>query len=189
MRCSLLQSLLRDGEVHLLGFRVRLGLQRDDMGFDRLSLALEQPQFALVILLAQRGRCAFLRLLRDAGAAGQHAIAAEILDYARQRLARIQGLLPKAFRTLPDRDILVERAPIAIQDGAPGAEYNGPPADGSRPGVISINLKTPSELPTWRIPTLLHHEGDPGHHLQGAVFRETRGAKAPLYKQFAQYSA
>ena len=114
---------------------------------------------------------------------------AEILDYARQRLARIQGLLPKAFRTLPDRDILVERAPIAIQDGAPGAEYNGPPADGSRPGVISINLKTPSELPTWRIPTLLHHEGDPGHHLQGAVFRETRGAKAPLYKQFAQYSA
>lgn len=124
----------------------------------------------------------FLKTNDDAGRA-------EILDDARQHLARIQRLLPKAFRTLPDRDILVERAPIAIQDGAPGAEYSGPPADGSRPGVISINLKTPGELPTWRIPTLLHHEGDPGHHLQGAVFRATRGAKAPLYKQFAQYSA
>ncbi|HZZ31269.1 MAG TPA: DUF885 domain-containing protein [Phenylobacterium sp.] len=124
----------------------------------------------------------FLKTNDDAGRA-------EILDYAHQRLARIQGLLPKAFRTLPDRNITVERAPIAIQDGAPGAEYSGPPADGSRPGVISINLKTPGELPTWRIPTLLHHEGDPGHHLQGAVLRETSSGKAPLYKSFAQYSA
>jgi uncharacterized protein (DUF885 family) len=124
----------------------------------------------------------FLKTNDDAGRA-------EILDYARQRVNRIQGLLPKAFRTLPDRDMLIERAPIAIQDGAPGAEYNGPPADGSRPGVITINLKTPGELPTWRVPTLLHHEGDPGHHLQGSVFRRTRGDQAPLYKQFAQYSS
>ncbi|WP_293369274.1 DUF885 family protein [Phenylobacterium sp.] len=124
----------------------------------------------------------FLKTNDDAGRA-------EILAYAHLRVAKVQALLPKAFRTLPDRDMLIERAPIAIQDGAPGAEYSGPPADGSRPGVISINLKTPSELPTWRIPTLLHHEGDPGHHLQGAVFRKTRGDRAPLYKQFAQYSA
>jgi uncharacterized protein (DUF885 family) len=72
---------------------------------------------------------------------------AEILAYAHLRVAKVQALLPKAFRTLPDRDMLIERAPIAIQDGAPGAEYSGPPADGSRPGVISINLKTPANCP------------------------------------------
>jgi uncharacterized protein (DUF885 family) len=114
---------------------------------------------------------------------------ADILAYARLRVTKVQALLPAAFRTLPDRDMLIERAPIAIQDGAPGAEYSGPAADGSRPGVISINLKSPSELPTWRIPTLLHHEGDPGHHLQGAVLRKTRGDHTPLYKSFVQYSA
>jgi uncharacterized protein (DUF885 family) len=125
------------------------------------------------------------RFLKSSDDAGR----AEILAYAQARLTRIQALLPKAFHTLPDRNIVVERTPIAIEAGAPGAEYDGPPADGSRPGVIFVNLKTPAELPSWRIPTLLHHEGDPGHHLQGAVFRETNRTATPLYKQFAEYSS
>jgi uncharacterized protein (DUF885 family) len=114
---------------------------------------------------------------------------AEILRFGRDHLARLHGLLPRAFRTLPDRDITVDRIPPAIEAGAPGAYYDGPPADGSRPGIISINLKDTAEWPTWRLKTLLHHEGDPGHHLQHAVFRRAGGADAPLYRQFAQYSA
>jgi uncharacterized protein (DUF885 family) len=114
---------------------------------------------------------------------------AAILQYGRDHLARIQDLLPRGFRTLPDRDITVERAPVAIEAGAPGAYYEGPPADGSRPGVISINLKETSEWPLWRLPTLLHHEGDPGHHLQHAVFHKATGDGAPLYKSFAQFSS
>ncbi|HEY8617390.1 DUF885 domain-containing protein [Phenylobacterium sp.] len=114
---------------------------------------------------------------------------AEILQFAREHLPRLYGLLPRAFRTLPDRDVTVDRIPVAIEAGAPGAYYDGPPADGSRPGIISINLKTTAEWPTWRLKTLLHHEGDPGHHLQHAVFRRAGGADQPLYKQFAQYSA
>lgn len=78
---------------------------------------------------------------------------------------------------------------MAIEAGAPGAYYEGPPADGSRPGVISINLKTTEEWPTWRLKTLIHHEGDPGHHLQNAVFVRAAGTGAPLYKRFAQFSA
>ena len=96
--------------------------------------------------------------------------------------------MPRAFRTLPDRDITVDRVPVAIEAGAPGAYYSGPPADGSRPGVIAINLKETAEWPLWRLATLTHHEGDPGHHLQHAVFHKA-APDAPAYKSFAQYSA
>ncbi len=125
------------------------------------------------------------RLLKPDTDAGR----AELLQFARHHLASLHGLLPRAFRTLPDRDITVERIPVAIEAGAPGAYYAGPPADGSRPGVISINLKTTEEWPTWRLKTLLHHEGDPGHHLQNSVFRRAAGPELPLYRQFAQFSS
>jgi uncharacterized protein (DUF885 family) len=112
----------------------------------------------------------------------------ELLKYARDHLAHVHDLLPRAFRTLPDRDITVDRVPVAIEAGAPGAYYSGPPADGSRPGVIAINLKETAEWPLWRLATLTHHEGDPGHHLQHAVFHRA-APNAPAYKSFAQYSA
>ena len=123
----------------------------------------------------------FLKPDTDAGRA-------ELLAYARDHLAHVHDLLPRAFRTLPDRDITVDRVPVAIEAGAPGAYYSGPPADGSRPGVIAINLKTTAEWPLWRLATLTHHEGDPGHHLQHAVFKKA-APDAPLYRSFAQYSA
>lgn len=112
----------------------------------------------------------------------------ELLTYARDHLTHVHDLLPRAFRTLPDRDITVDRVPVAIEAGAPGAYYSGPPADGSRPGVIAINLKETAEWPIWRLATLTHHEGDPGHHLQHAVFHKA-APDAPAYKSFAQYSA
>jgi len=123
------------------------------------------------------------RFLKPATEVGRQAL----LQYARDHLAHVHDLLPRAFRTLPDRDITVDRVPVAIEAGAPGAYYSGPPADGSRPGVIAINLKETSEWPLWRLATLTHHEGDPGHHLQNAVFHKA-GHPAP-YKSFAQYSA
>lgn len=124
----------------------------------------------------------FLKPNTDAGRA-------EILAFSRDHLSGLHAKLPRAFRTLPDRDITVDRIPVAIEAGAPGAYYSGPPADGSRLGVISINLKDTAEWPTWRLKTLIHHEGDPGHHLQNAVFRRAAGPDLPLYRRFAQFSS
>jgi uncharacterized protein (DUF885 family) len=124
------------------------------------------------------------RFLKPDTDAGRQAL----LTYARDQLAHVHDLLPRAFRTLPDRNITVDRVPAAIEAGAPGAYYFGPPADGSRPGVIAINLKETAEWPIWRLATLTHHEGDPGHHLQHAVFHKA-APDAPAYKSFAQYSA
>lgn len=167
-------------EMHQLGLDTFASLSAELDGLLRAQGLSQGTVGARIDALGRDPR--FLKPNDDAGRAA-------LIAYANDRLAAIQPLLPRAFRTMPDRDIIVQRTPVAIEAGAPGAEYSGPPADGSRPGVISINLKETSEWPTWRLPTLLHHEGDPGHHMQHAVFTKARGAGSPLYKQFAQYSA
>ena len=50
-----------------------------------------------------------------------------------------------------------------------------------------LNLKTPSDLPSWRLPTLIHHEGVPGHHSQAAVLDEVGGLSA--FRRAARFSA
>jgi len=167
-------------EMHRLGLGVFRDLQAELDGLLKAQGLADGPVSRRIQALDHDPR--FLKPDTDAGRA-------EILRYSREHLERLHGLLPRAFRTLPDRDIMVDRIPLAIEAGAPGAYYAGPPADGSRPGVISINLKTTGEWPIWRLKTLLHHEGDPGHHLQNAVFRAAAGPDLPLYRRFAQYSS
>lgn len=167
-------------ETHRLGLDTVASLSAQLDGLLRAQGFAEGPLAARIKALDTDPR--LLKPNTDAGRA-------EILRYARDHLAGLYARLPLAFRTLPDRDITVERVPVAIEAGAPGAYYSGPPEDGSRPGVISINLKDTAEWPTWRLKTLLHHEGDPGHHLQNAVFRRAAGPGLPLYRRFAQFSS
>jgi uncharacterized protein (DUF885 family) len=50
--------------------------------------------------------------------------------------------------------------------GAPSGFYSGGTADGSRPGVVSINLTALDTRPLYDMESLLYHEAVPGHHLQ-----------------------
>ena len=110
---------------------------------------------------------------------------AQLLDAAREMLARISAQLPKAFRTIPSGSLEVRRVPIAIENGAPGAFYSE--GVGGEPGVYSLNLKTPADLPLWRLPTLTHHEGIPGHHFQAAVLNAAGGVS--LFRRLVRFSA
>jgi uncharacterized protein (DUF885 family) len=110
---------------------------------------------------------------------------AQLLEAARQMLVRITARLPKAFRTIPSAPLEVRRVPIAIENGAPGAYYSE--GVGGEPGVYMLNLKTTSELPLWRLPTLTHHEGIPGHHFQAAVLNEAGGVS--LFRRLVRFSA
>ncbi|RXG56629.1 PHD finger-like domain-containing protein 5A [Armadillidium vulgare] len=51
---------------------------------------------------------------------------------------------------------------------AAGAYYLGGSFDGSRPGVFYVSTSNPGDQPKYSMLTLSLHEGDPGHHLQGA---------------------
>lgn len=109
----------------------------------------------------------------------------KLLSLANEQLAAIKALLPGAFGITSVNPIAVRRIPPAIEAGAPGAFYSeGAPGE---PGVYSLNLKNPGEHVTWRLPTLTHHEGIPGHHFQYSVLGEAPAL--PLFRRIVRFSA
>lgn len=109
----------------------------------------------------------------------------QLLAAARNDIAAITALLPKGFKTIPKDELLVKRIPVAIENGAPGAFYSD--GVGGQPGTFSLNLKSPAELPLWRLPTLTHHEGIPGHHFQFSVLRAE--GDLSLFRRLVRFSA
>jgi uncharacterized protein (DUF885 family) len=109
----------------------------------------------------------------------------QLLAAARNDIAAIRALLPKGFKTIPKDELLVKRIPVAIENGAPGAFYSD--GVGGQPGTFSLNLKSPAELPLWRLPTLTHHEGIPGHHFQFSVLRAA--GDLSLFRRLVRFSA
>ena len=70
---------------------------------------------------------------------------------------------------------------------APGAYYNPPAFDGSRPGVFYINLRNTAEVAKFSMRTLAYHEGIPGHHFQIAIQQEMKGV--PIFRKVLPFTA
>ena len=91
---------------------------------------------------------------------------AELMAYLNGELSKINALLPQAFATLPPQPVVIRRIPEYAEASAPGGYYEDPPLDGSRPGTFFINLLDTSIWPRFDLPSLVHHESNPGHHFQ-----------------------
>jgi uncharacterized protein (DUF885 family) len=96
----------------------------------------------------------------------------QILGYCNGLIRALQPYLPRYFRVLPKAPVEVRRVPAYTEAGAPGGYYQRPALDGSRPGAFYINLRDTHEWPRWSLPTLVHHESEPGHHFQLALVQE-----------------
>jgi uncharacterized protein (DUF885 family) len=70
----------------------------------------------------------------------------------------------EAFDRRPKAACIVQRIP-AFQEANAAANYQGPPKDGSRPGIFRVPLPGP-KFPKPGMRTLAAHEGIPGHHFQ-----------------------
>jgi len=70
---------------------------------------------------------------------------------------------------------------------APGAQYQRPAPDGSRPGRVQVNTYKPEERSILTIESTSYHEGDPGHHLQIAIQQELE--ELPPFRQQGGYGA
>jgi uncharacterized protein (DUF885 family) len=106
---------------------------------------------------------------------------AKLLADLHSQVDRVRAKLPLVFRTLPKAEMVIRRVPPYLEAGAPGAYAWPPGVGGSRPGSYYINLRDTSETPSWVLPTLTHHEGIPGHYLQGAL--ENESTELPLVQQ------
>ena len=110
-----------------------------------------------------------------------------LIESLNRQVQALKPRLPEVFGRLPRADVEVRRVPPAIEAGAPGGYYQGPPLDGSRPGAYYINLRSTTNWPKFALPTLTYHEASPGHHLQVALQRETD--TLPPYRRANGFSA
>ncbi|EMY77473.1 PF05960 family protein [Leptospira weilii serovar Ranarum str. ICFT] len=93
---------------------------------------------------------------------------------------------PLFFR-MPESKVEVERIHVFKEKTAPGAYYDEPALDGSRPGVFYANLRDTKEIPTFGMKTLTYHETIPGHHLQIAIMQELKGL--PRFRNTITFTA
>jgi uncharacterized protein (DUF885 family) len=91
------------------------------------------------------------------------------------------------FLTTPHAKIEVRRVPEFKEATAPGAYYDPPAMDGSRPGIFFANLRDMNEVPKWSMPTLAYHEGVPGHHWQISTAEELKGL--PQFRKVIPFTA
>jgi uncharacterized protein (DUF885 family) len=95
--------------------------------------------------------------------------------------------LDKNFATKPKAVVDVQRIPIFTEKTAPGAYYNGPAMDGSKPGTFFANLRDVGETPKFGMRTLAYHEAVPGHHMQIAIAQELKGL--PVFRGIIPFTA
>ncbi len=98
---------------------------------------------------------------------------AQLIADLNAHVTKVNALLPNVFSTLPRAALQIKRVPLEIEQGSPGGYYQSPALDGSRPGAYYINLRDTKSWPKFDLPTLTHHEGNPGHHFQIAVAQES----------------
>jgi len=111
----------------------------------------------------------------------------QILKDYQTILDEINAGLDSAFNVRPKAGMKVERIPEFKEKTAPGAYYQQPSLDGSRPGKFFANLYDIKATPKYSMRTLAYHEGIPGHHFQIAVAMELEGL--PFFRKMSPFTA
>jgi uncharacterized protein (DUF885 family) len=112
---------------------------------------------------------------------------AQILEDYQTILDEIDNGVDRAFNVRPQAGLEVLRIPEFKEKTAPGAYYEQPALDGSRPGRFYANLYDIKATPKFGMRTLAAHEGIPGHHFQIAIAMELEGV--PLMRRFGLFTA
>ena len=112
---------------------------------------------------------------------------AEMIAYLEAFDQKVMAIAADYFVTIPPQPLEIVRVPEYSQDSSPGGYYNGPALDGSRPGRFYINQKDTADNPRWTLPTLMIHEGSPGHHFQISTSQLIEGV--PLLRRLSPFNA
>lgn len=102
-------------------------------------------------------------------------------------LKRMDGELPKLFRTLPRLPYGIRAVPDYAAPGATTAYYQPGSGDGTRAGMYYVNLHDLPSRPLYEIEALSLHEAVPGHHLQIALQQEL--TSLPNFRRFGGFTA
>ena len=172
-------TTLKPDEVHELGLREVARIENemhtilDGNGF------LGQPSGEAMDKLAKDAR--FLYPNDDKGRADA------LAEYTRLITQATEHSSKELFPTAPHAKIEVRRIPEFKEATAPGAYYDAPAMDGTRPGIFFANLRDMNEVPKWSMPTLAYHEGVPGHHWQISTAEELKDL--PQFRKVIPFTA
>ena len=95
----------------------------------------------------------------------------ELLKEAAYLAKKMDGKLPKLFKTLPRTPYSVDPVPANIAPKYTTGRYS-PPAREDQAGSYWVNTYRLDRRPLYVLPALTLHEAVPGHHLQGSIARE-----------------
>ena len=112
---------------------------------------------------------------------------AAYLKRATQIIDAMRSRLDEFFITKPKAPLILKVVESFREQGAAGAFYEQPSADGSRPGAYYVNTVDMRGLPIFEMETLAHHEAIPGHHMQIAIAQELKGL--PRFRMYGGNTA
>ncbi|WP_086844874.1 DUF885 domain-containing protein [Amycolatopsis kentuckyensis] len=98
--------------------------------------------------------------------------AEEMLETARDAVARATAAAPGWFPKVPKAQCVVKAVPEAEAPVAPAAYYMPPALDGSRPGVYFTNTHEVRTRDRFIAETVAFHEAVPGHHFAESLAQE-----------------
>ena len=113
--------------------------------------------------------------------------AEQLLEKTALVLKRMDGELPRLFKTLPRLPYGIRAIPDYSAPGNTAAYYFPGPGDGSRAGVYYVNTYDLPSRPLYEIEALSLHEAVPGHHLQIALQQEL--ANLPLFRRHSGFTS
>lgn len=102
-------------------------------------------------------------------------------------LKRMDGQLPKLFKTLPRTPYGIREIPAYIAPSTTTAYYQPPPGDGTLAGYYYVNTFNLKSRPLYEIEALSLHEAVPGHHLQ--IARQQELHDLPNFQRYAGFTA
>jgi uncharacterized protein (DUF885 family) len=109
------------------------------------------------------------------------------LSDARGVIAQVMAKAPAMFWRLPKSPLEVRAVEKWREATAAVAFYNRGAPDGSRPGIMYVNLSDLTQTLKPQVEGIACHEGAPGHHFQNSFAMETQGL--PKFRRFGGYGA
>ncbi len=111
----------------------------------------------------------------------------EVLPAFQAGRDRIVPHLPALFGVLPKAPYEVRALPDSYRQSRDNGYYSPAAADGSRPGILWINIYAPGVQDKFNLMTLSLHEGLPGHHFQTSIAAERQDL--PSFRRFDMTNA
>ncbi len=141
-----------------------------DTGHQQLAMIQEERQ----AIAKQLGHEDVQAALDEYQATGKNTAGSrqEMLDVVGDQVERSWEAAPRFFGRLPKANCQVRPIDEFQEDDMPGAYYNPPTEDGSRPGTYYVNTGHLEGRPLHQTATTSFHEANPGHHFQLSIEQE-----------------